>query len=200
MTEPTMNSENKSLPSPPPGYDFAQDADIPETSPLRVRVGILLGVFVAVAVVVSIAWMRRFQITFDSPILTLGVFPLILIEVIAHEGLHALVGRWAGCQTLFRIEWDGVNSAPAVLSYGAFQTRKETMLFYLVPLGVTTLVGLPVLLFASGVLPAAALVVLSMAFLGSIGDLQDVWFVFQSPDATLEYHTRAGEVQHYTPI
>jgi hypothetical protein len=193
-----MNSENESPPPPPQGYEFSQD--IPETSPLRVRVEILLGVFVAVAVVVFIAWMRRSQVMFDSPILTLGVLPLIVIEVIAHEGLHALVGRWAGCQTLFRIEWDGINSAPAVLSYGAFQTRKETILFYLVPLGVTTLVGLPVLLFASGVLPAAALAVLSVAFLGSIGDLQDVWFVFQLPDATLEYHTRAGEVQHYTPI
>ena len=193
-----MNSGNASSPPPPPGYEFAQD--VPETSPLRVRAGILLGVFVAVAVVVFIAWMRRSQVTFDSPVLTLGVLPLIVIEVIVHEGLHALVGRWAGCQTLFRIEWDGINSAPAVLSYGAFQTRQKTILFYLVPLGVTTLVGLPFLLFGSGMIPAAALAVLLVAFVGSTGDLQDVWFVFQLPEAALEYHNRAGEVQHYTPL
>ena len=192
-----MSREDTWPPSPPAGYEMSQE--VPETSPFRVRAGILFGVFGAIIVVLAIAWVRRQHLTVESPVVSLGVVPLILIEVLVHEGIHALVGWWAGCRTLFRIEWNGINSAPAVLPYGAFQTRRETMLFYLAPLGTLSAISLPLLVFGTGVGPTAALVVLVTSLVSSIGDLHDVWFVFQLPEGALEHHNPMGDIQYYVP-
>ena len=192
-----MSRENTWPPLPPAGYEMSQED--PETSPFRVRAGLLCGVFGAVVVVLVIAWMRRHHLIFESPVVSLGLVPLILTEVVVHEGIHVLVGRWAGCRTLFRIEWNGINSAPAVLPYGAFQTRRETMLFYLAPLGTLSAISLPLLIFGIGVSATAGLIILVTTLVSSIGDLHDVWFVFQLPEGTLEHHDSTGAIQYYVP-
>ena len=192
-----MSLENMWPPSPPAGYAMSQE--VPEASPFRVRAGLLCGVFGAIGVVLALAWIRRHHLVFESPVVSLGVVPLILAEVVVHEGIHALVGWWAGCRTLFRIEWNGINSAPAVLPYGAFQTRQETMLFYLAPLGILSVISLPLLVFGTGVSATAALVVLVTTIVSSVGDLHDVWFVFQLPEGALEHHDPTGDIQYYVP-
>ena len=185
-------------PSPPAGYEVSHA--VPETSPFRVRGGILCGVFGTIVVTLVIAWVRRHHLIVESPVVSLGLAPLILAEVVVHEGIHVLVGRLAGCRTLFRIEWDGINSTPAVLPYGAFQTRRETILFYLAPLGTLSVISLPLLVFGTGVSATAALVVLVTTLVSSIGDLHDVWFVFQLPEGALEHHDSTGEIQYYVPV
>ena len=193
-----MSLENTWPPSPPAGYEMSQE--VPETSPFRVRAGILCGIFGAIVVVIVIAWVRRHHLIVESPAVSIGLVPLILAGIVAHEAIHACVSWWAGCRTLFRIEWDGINSAPAVLPYGAFQTRRETILFYLAPLGILCTVSFPILVYGTGVLATAALVVLVTSLVESMGDLHDVWFVVQLPRRALEHHDETGRIQYYVPI
>ncbi|WP_231188697.1 DUF3267 domain-containing protein [Haladaptatus sp. DYF46] len=87
--------------------------------------------------------------------LAMVVVPVITVCVtfVLHEWLHALVGRWYGCQVSFGIDIEQWDPTPYVISAGT-KTRNEQLAISLGPLVV---------------LNGAALVVIALSTLFSRG-------------------------------
>jgi hypothetical protein len=129
------------------------------------------------------------------------VLTVIAIFAVAHESLHALAGRWLGLRTKFAFEYrNPLSWSPQVLTYGGFQSSRESLVISLVPLVVLTPVSIVVLVVGQQfwVIAAAALVTLANSA-GSIGDLASAALFWHLPDGELIYHDREERRQYYAP-
>jgi len=118
-----------------------------------------------------------------------------------HELLHALVARWFGLQTRFDIEYNHpLDWTPAIVTYGEFQSRSQSLAITLAPLVVLTPLGVVVIVTSQNLWVIASGTVIALAnSAGSVGDLASAWVVCHLPEGELLYHDREGRRQYYKP-
>lgn len=184
-------------PSPPDGYEVYED--VPDTIPDKVRALVHAGVAVAIVLLLYVAAILPGELRLDDPVVAVAVVIMVLVVTVIHEGVHALVSKVAGWETEFRIEWNGIRTAPTIQSYGEFQERRETLLFYLAPALTLTSSGAAMLVFGSPIVTTVGVAVLITAWAGSVEDFYNVWFVSQLPSDSVEYHTSKGDIRYYAP-
>ena len=192
-----MTSSNPWPPAPPTGYQLKEDFST--EIPRRFREVSHFAVAVAIVSLLYFAWTEFSGVRFSN--LSTIVMALIVVGIVTviHEASHWIVSRWMGCETIVRIEWDGLETAPSVLSYGVFQGRRETILFYLAPVIILTILGIPLVAFGNTLVTTIGVVVLITAWSGSIGDYYNAYFVWSLPKETIEYHREDGDIAYYVP-
>ena len=128
-----------------------------------------------------------------------GTFGVLLV---GHEALHALCGRWVGLRTKFQFEYrHPLSWSPEILTYGGFQSRRESLAITLTPLVVLTLGSLVVLVAASHLwLIASAAVIAVGNSASAVGDLGSAAVLWHLPAGELIYHDSDGRRQYYTPV
>lgn len=157
------------------------------------------GLDVATRIVGEIVW----QESWDELVIYIGwVLGIIVITIVVHESVHALVGRWVGLRTKFAFEYSNpLNWSAQALTYGGFQSSRESLVISLAPLVILTPVSIVVLVVNQQlwVIAVAALVTIVNAA-GSVGDLGSAFLLLHLPDGELIYHDSAGRRQYYTSL
>ena len=118
-----------------------------------------------------------------------------------HELLHALVARQFELRTRFDIQYDHLlDWRPAVVTYGEFQSRSQSLAITLAPLVVFTPISIVAIVTGQDlwVIASGAVIALGNSA-GSVGDLASAWVVCHLPEGELLYHDREGRRQYYKP-
>ena len=162
----------------------------------------LVGIVWAVFVLIDMAAFLIF------PTQSLGMMGVPLITVCVtfalHECLHALVGRWYGCQVSFGIDIERWNLTPYVVSAGT-KTRNEQLAISLAPLMVLDVAALVVIALSSplSVPWLLGVIVFATNTFGSIqgvgSDLVVVYQLWQLPPS-VQIRDRKGEPRQYLQV
>lgn len=193
-----MRMHDMWLPSPPDGYEEYEDP--PDSIPRKIRIAVHLGVVIAIVATLYLSLTRYGGLSFGNQVVGIGVVVFVFVVTAIHELIHILISKVAGWETVFRIEWDGLQTTPMVQSYGAYQERKESLLFYLAPVFSLTSAGIPMIMSTSPLISTIGIVVLISTWAGSVQDFYNAWIVLQLPVDVVEYHNSAGDVRYYVPV
>jgi hypothetical protein len=178
-------------PDPPAGFHPYTPA--PDASFGFVARGLAGGWLLAVVVLGGLVWLHQDHYS-------VSVVVVVLVMTVIHELVHAAVGWLLGLELTAGFDIAGLETGPYILTYGEFQTRRESALLAAAP----TLVLTPVLLLLAVVggtaMALAALAALFVNTLGAVADLRVVLTALRLPAGTLEYHTSGGEIRYYTPV
>ncbi len=128
----------------------------------------------------------------------IGTFAVLLV---GHEALHALAGRWFDLRTKFRFEYrHPLSWSPEILTYGAFQSRTESLVISLTPLVALTTASIVALVWGHSLWLIASAAIIALGNSASaVGDLASAWVLWFLPDGELMYHDSEGRRQYYTP-
>lgn len=130
----------------------------------------------------------------------LWILGMVGLLGIVHETIHALCSRWFGFRVKFGIEYSNlVNLTPTTLTYGGFQSRRQSLAIVLAPLVVLTPISIIVLVVSTGFwVQASAVFIVLGNTVGSMADLGKAWMIVKLPAGELTFHDREGRQQYYT--
>ena len=178
-------------PDPPAG--FHPHTPAPDAPFGFVARGLAGGWLLAVIGLGALVWLNQDHYSIGA------VAVVALVTTVAHELVHAVVGRLLGLELTAGFDIAGLDTGPYILPYGGFQTRVESALLAAAP----TLVLAPVLLLLIGVggtaSVLAALAALFVNTLGAVADLRLVVTALGLPSGALAYPAADGEFHFYAP-
>lgn len=124
------------------------------------------------------------------------------ITACLHELIHAFAGYWFGLGCKFGLRYEGLLTAgPEVLTYGGFQSIRESVAIALLPLIFLTPASLSILIVGQNAwMIATAMVVAFTNSIGAIGDIGSALLFCHLPTGELIYHDSEGRRQYYTPV
>ncbi|WP_435078980.1 DUF3267 domain-containing protein [Halococcus sp. AFM35] len=176
-------------PDPPAGFHPYTPA--PDTPFGFVARGLAGGWLLAVIGLGALVWLNQDHYSIGA------VAVVALVTTVVHELVHAAVGWLLGLELTAGFDIAGLETGPYILTYGEFQTRRESALLAAAPTLVLAPVFVLLMVVGSTATALAALAALFVNTLGAVGDLRVVVTTLQLPPDALEYHTSSGEVRYY---
>ena len=128
------------------------------------------------------------------------VLALIVPMVVIHESIHAIVA-WAlgfdiglGIEVTSWLDWRWF-----IIPYGEFQTRVETALIAIAPVGCMAFLGAAGIALGSQAFAIASALIVLFNTAGSIGDVATVLLMWALPSGALVRHSSDGDARYDIP-